>query len=234
MYSGIIWPRMQPRFSRGTLPRRKTKWQSGDTFERKQVVRLAKGLYGAMLARYTLPKMVRKYNSEEEEQKMFLSFVVTHDRANQQLPHFSEAFVGVRPTLFYDPVAQSKSNYVATLYALLSGKVSCEQLAPHDPAMQPYEVDWDTLVGRPVILFIEPATKVDKNGLFVNKVKAIEPVDAGLRVAIKPLWEAKKTDETEAGLTYLTYPATAYQDDADAAQPSNGSAVEELDDEIPF
>lgn len=185
----------------------------GDSFERRQVVKLAKGLYGGMLARYTLPKMVRKYGSEEEEEKMFLSFVVTHDRANAALPHFSEAFVGVRPTLFYDPVTQSKSNYVAMVYALLGGKVACEQLAPHDPGAAPYGFDWDKLVGRPTILFLEPSVKPDKNGLFINKVKSIEPPDSGLIAAIKPLYAARKTETTESGLTHLTYPSTAFQDD---------------------
>jgi hypothetical protein len=212
--------------------------EAGDSFDRKQVVKLGKGLYSGMLSRYTLPKMVRKFGSEDEEEKMFLSFVVTHDRTNQQLPHFSEAFTGVRPTLFYDPVTQSKSNYVAIVHALIGGKVPCEQIAPSDPYAAPYEFDWDKLVGRPAILFLEPSTKPDKNGLFINKLKSIEPPDAGVIAAVKGLHQARKVETTEKGLAYLTYPATAYQDDADAASPGSttaaDSAGDDLEDEIPF
>lgn len=203
----------------------------GDSYSdnAKQVVRLERGTYGMMLARYTLPKLVQKYQSSEQEEKMFLSFVVTHDRTNAQLPHFSEAFVGVRPTLFYSE--GKMSNYVAVLFALLGGKVPHEQIAPQE-GVEPIEVDWDELIGKPCLGFIEPASKPGKNGLFSNIVKSLEPPDSGLKKAILPLWQQRKEGTDSKGLVHLTFPATAYQDDANAAPAT--PAHDDLDGEIPF
>lgn len=200
----------------------------------RQVVKLQRGMYGVLLARYTMPRLVQKYQSNEQEEKMFLSFLVTHDRTNAQLPHFSEAFVGIRPTLFYDPKTGKMSNYVAVVWALTGGKVPREQIAPQDQTVVPYEIDWDTLVGRPGLALVEPANKANKNGLYENHLKSIEPPDQSLQRAIKPVWDDKEIGKNKDGLAFLIHPTPAYEEDVQGSSSPGVPYDDGGADEIPF
>lgn len=176
-------------------------------FERKQVVRLRKGIYGGMLGRYSLPKeYTGKYGTKE---KIALGFVVTHDQAYRQLAKFSGAFCLPAHNFFYDPATHKMSNLTGVVYALLGGKKSKEEI------VEDGTFDWDMFIGKPVMLFIDPSETPDRDGLYANRVSGIEPADADLKKAIKPLWDAKVIETNEkTGLQYLKSPAEQYEDDA--------------------
>ncbi|MDE2102367.1 MAG: hypothetical protein KGL39_34290 [Patescibacteria group bacterium] len=203
-----------------------------DTDDRRQIVRVPTGMYGGMFSWYSRPKNYRKFQSEEEEEKFFCGFVLTHDRTNQRLPHFSEAIASVRTKLFFDPNNGMRSAYVTLLYALLGGKTPFEQIAGME------DVDLDEYIGYPVILFIEQNTKPDKNGLFGHKVKSMEPADPKLRAAIAPLYKDRKVETVgkDGDMKRLAFPAPALEDEAQATGNSGSSSDfgRDLDDEIPF
>jgi len=208
----------------------------GGSFEARQIVRLSAGLYGGMLAWYSNPKMYPVYNPKPgkptQEEKFYCGFVVTNDRTNAILTDFSEAMIGVRPKRFYSEETGMKSTYVALLYALMGGKLSLQEIAEMPDEDLP---DFDDLIGRPAVLFIEPNSKADNNGLYGHKVKSLEPVDKGLWAAVKPLYDAKETARTEDGRLRLASPKGVYEDEAVGGTggfgPQDGSA---FDDEPPF
>lgn len=205
-------------------------------FTPKQAIRLTNGLYGGMFAWYSLPKMYQKFDGSGQEEKFYVGFVITHDKANKQLKHFSEAMIGIRPKLFYSPDNGMKSSYVALLYALMGGKKSCEQIADMDTDDLP---DLDEMIGRPVILYIEKSTKADKNGIYSNKIKGLEPADKDLIAAIKPLYNTKKAEKGDKGTVYLLEPKAVYEDEIDPSEVQQASEQSDdfgadLDDEIPF
>lgn len=202
-------------------------------YERKQLVRLPNGLYGGMFAWYSLPKTRTKFQSEETEEVFYCGFVITHDRTNTQLPHKSEAILTVRPKRFYNEITGMKSGEVSLLYALHGGKLSYQEVCDLP------DQDFDELIGRPAILFVEQNTKADKNGLFGHRVKGIEPPDAGLRKAMTPLWKARKVGMSH-DLARLESPAPEYQDDlskdevVDAMYAAEAARGIDDTDDIPF
>lgn len=198
----------------------------GGSFEVKQPVRLERSIYGGMLARYSLPKMYQKYQSNEMEEKFGLTFVVTHDKADRELPRFSEAFTMVRTKLFYNPESGMKSALTAILFALFGGKKTLEEIVEMDLP------DFDEFIGKPVQLFIEPQAKPDKNGVVGNKVSEVQPPSKDLARAIKPLWEAKETAYTEKnGLLYLTKPAAQFEE---IGGGSDSIPPDDFDEDLPF
>ncbi len=205
--------------------------ESSETpFERAQVVRLPAGLYGAMFAWYSIPKEYPKFQSEGTELKFFAGFVVTHDRSNNQLPFFGEAIMGIKPKRYFNAENGMISAYVSFLYALLAGKVPMEQIVAMNDGELP---DLDDLIGRPVLLTIEPNAKPDKHGIYGTRVKKIDPMDAGLWKAIKPLYESKKQVANGRDMTWRLSsprPATAEEAAAGVPPPIN----EPFDDEPPF
>ncbi len=197
-------------------------------FEREQVVRLPAGLYGGMFAWYSLPKEYPKFQSEGTEMRFFAGFVLTHDRSNTQLPFFGEAIMGIRPKRYFDAKTGMISAYVSFLYALLAGKVPMEEIAAMPDADLP---DLDSLIGRPVLLTIEPHTKPDKHGLYGAKVKNIDPTDAGLWKAIKPLYEAKQEIANGRDQTWrLQVPKPALEAEAQAHKHSSMPKKSSADD----
>lgn len=199
-------------------------------YERKQVIRLRKGIYGGMLARYSMPKIYSgKYG---EKEKIALGFVVTHDQKYQQLPRLSGAFMLPAHNLFFDPTTRKASNLTGVIYALLGGKKSKEEIVADGV------FDWDMFIAKPVMLFIEPSEVPDRDGLYSNRITGLEPADADLKKAIKPLWDAKviKTNE-KTGLQYLESPSEQYEDDAapQAAVADDGDInFDGLEDGEPF
>jgi hypothetical protein len=155
--------------------------------------------------------MYKKYQSEDLEEKFYTFWTVTHDRANHQLPHFGKAMLDITTVLEFNPRNNYVSKYLKLMYALLGGKESYENIV----AKKAY--DMDEYVGRPVIGYIEEGKNPDRDGLWVSRVKDIEPVDDGMRAAILPMWkEAKIEKSPTSGMSYLTYPTPATQDEADA------------------
>lgn len=200
-------------------------------FAREQVVRLPAGMYGGMFAWYSLPKEYPKYQSEGMEMRFFCGFVLTHDRANNRLPFFGEAIMGVKPKRFYDSHTGMVSSYVSLLNALLAGRVPMEKIATMPEAETP---DLDDLIGRPVLLTIEPHAKPDKNGIFGAKVKKIDPMDAALWRAIKPLYDDREMTANGRDCTLrLASPHPDLEKHANSAPQSAGSYTEEAD-EVPF
>ena len=209
---------------------------SGDSsFDREQVVRLPAGLYGGMFAWYSLPKEYPKYQAEGTEMRFFAGFTLTHDRSNQQLPYFGEAIMGIKPKRYFNAETGMISSYVSFLYALLAGKVPMEKIV----AMTDEELpDLDELIGRPVLLTVEPHAKPDKHGIYGTKVKKIDPMDAALWKAIKPLYDAKQEIANGRDQTWrLQVPKPALEEEARAhkasAMPEKPTAGE-LDEEVPF
>ena len=207
---------------------------SDGEFTARQVVKLKGGLYGGMFAWYSLPKLYQKYQSTDMEERFFVGFVVTHDRAYRELTNYSEAMMGVKTKRFYDATTGMKSAYVSLLYALFGGKKSYEEIEGMSDDELP---DFNDLIGRPATLFIEPNQKADKNGLFGHKIKGLEPADKEFTAAIKPLYKLKTTETNDKDVTRLTLPCAAYEDDV--LPSTNGSLpteddLDDLDDEIPF
>lgn len=199
----------------------------GSDFERLQPVRLAKGMYGALLSRYSLPKIYPKFNSQETEEKFGLTFVITHDRAGRPLPQNSEGFIMVRNKLYWDGVKMS--SLVGVLYALHGGKKTYDELAQNDV------YDYDNFVGRPVMLFVEPAAKPDKHGIIANKITGIQPVDAEMMKAMQPVWKAAKIEKSEkTDRSYLASPKAEFEQAGAAPTPSNTVPDDSELDEIPF
>ncbi len=210
--------------------------ESSETpFERAQIVRLPAGLYGAMFAWYSLPKEYPKFQSDGTELKFFAGFVLTHDRSNNQLPFFGEAIMGIKPKRYFNAENGMISAYVSFLYALLAGKVPMEKIVAMTDGELP---DLDELIGRPVLLTIEPHAKPDKHGTYGAKVKKIDPMDAALWKAIKPLYDAKQEIANGRDQTWrLQVPKPALEEEARAhkasAMPEKPTAGE-LDEEVPF
>jgi hypothetical protein len=203
-------------------------------FTRQQIVRVPAGLYGAMFAWYSLPKTYKKFNSNEDEEKFFCGFVLTHDRTNTQLPHFSEAMITVRPKLFYNEETGMKSAYVSLLFALMGGKKSYSEIMENGETY-----DLDDLIGRPAMVMIKPNPQSDKDGLYNHRVEAIEPADKVLIHAVKPLWDAKEiVDSTkEPFLKRLKAPTAAFECDVptgSSAANVGGGYESEIEDDIPF
>ena len=206
--------------------------ESSETpFERAQIVRLPAGLYGAMFAWYSLPKEYPKFQSDGTELKFFAGFVLTHDRSNNQLPFFGEAIMGIKPKRYFNAENGMISAYVSFLYALLAGKVPMEKIVAMTDGELP---DLDELIGRPVLLTTEPNAKPDKHGIYGTRVKKIDPMDAGLWRAIKPLYEARKQIANGRDMTWrLSSPRPATAEEAAAGVPT--PINEPFDDEeTPF
>ena len=183
-----------------------------------------------MFAWYSIPKEYPKFQSEGTELKFFVGFVLTHDRSNNQLPFFGEAIMGIKPKRYFNAENGMISAYVSFLYALLAGKVSMEQIVAMNDGELP---DLDDLIGRPVLLTIEPNAKPDKHGIYGTRVKKIDPMDAGLWKAIKPLYESKKQVANGRDMTWRLSsprPATAEEAAVGVPPPIN----EPFDDEPPF
>ena len=205
--------------------------ESSETpFEHTQTVRLPAGLYGAMFAWYSLPKEYPKFQSEGTELKFFAGFVLTHDRSNNQLPFFGEAIMGIKPKRYFNAENGMISAYVSFLYALLAGKTQMETIIGMSDSELP---DLDELIGRPVLLTVEPNAKPDKRGIYGMRVKKIDPMDSGLWRAMKPLYEARKQVANGRDMTWRLsspHPATAEEAAAGVPTPIN----EPFDDETPF
>lgn len=207
------------------------------TFTAKQPVRIPKGLYGMMFSWYSLPKEYRKYSppgapaSNETEVRFYVGFTVTHDKMNRQLPAFSSVTWGIRPTLFHSATSGMTSSYAKLLYALLGGKKSLEQIAEMSDNETP---DLDILIGRPVIGFIEESHTPDRNGVYSNRLKGIEPPDRDFMAAVRGLYESKVVEVGEKGTVRLVIPPVEYQE---IGTPVANGAVEpydDLNDEVPF
>jgi hypothetical protein len=187
-----------------------------------------------MFAWYSLPKTYAVFKPKPgkptQEERFYMGFVLTHDRAYRELPAFSDAMTAVRPKRFFDATTGMKSTYMAVLYSLLGGKKSYEEIE----AMADDELpDFDDLIGRPVTLFIDSNKEPDSNGIYGRRVTSIEPADTELIKSIKPLYAERKTEVTDKGVTRLVSPAAQYEDDAPAsAAPAIDYGI--LDDEIPF
>lgn len=213
---------------------------AGDGIDYKQPVRLQRGLYGGMFSRYTAPKQYAKFQSQETEEKFFVSFVVTHDAAGRQLPKFSEAFCGVRTKLFFSEESNMMSTLCAFYAALLHGKLTAAQIAEASDDELP---DLDELIGYPAQLFIDPSTRADKNGIYVNKIDTarggFDPAPIELKRAIAPLYKQKEVGHSEDGRAYLKKPAPEYEDPGVRSfEPSNNGdgyfESENYDRDIPF
>lgn len=209
-------------------------------YERKQVVKLKTGLYAGLFARYSIPKQYQKFNEEGTEEKFFVSFVVTHDAAANQLPYFSEAFAGIRTKIYYDAQSGRMSSYVALLNAIGGSELNPDKILElaHAGSLP----DLDELIGRPALLFITPSPKADKNGLFANKIDTMrggfDKVNPAVWKAIKPIWQAAEYetgDNAGQHIRYLAKPVTAYQEDVDAVEGRGySSAEDDRFSEIPF
>jgi hypothetical protein len=180
-------------------------------FPREQPVRIGAGMYGAMFARYTEPKMYQKYNSQEEEEKFYVSFVITHDAAANPLPRFTEAFAGMRTKRFWDKKTGKQSTLFNFYCALLHGKFTPEQIIAWQTGEEP---DLDEYIGFPIRLLIRPAQAPDKNGIYQNKINTeaggFYEADGNLRKAIKPLFLARKVGVAENGIEFLTEPKAEF------------------------
>lgn len=203
--------------------------------EYKQVVKLKNGLYGGMFARYSQPKEYDTFDRTAKEMKFYVSFVVTHDAAAQQLKYFSEAFTGIRLKIYYDPTSGRMSSYVAFL-AAISGK-EWTPAAVVEAARNGKLPDLDTLIGRPAQLYISPAAKADKKGLYVNNIDTMrggfEKVTPVLAKAIHPLFKAAEFDHNkEDGRCFLVKPTTAYQEDVVEEEAPLEDPFD--DSEVPF
>jgi len=184
-----------------------------------------------MFARYSQPKMMPKFNSQEQEEKFFASFVVVADRAGRQLPAFSEAFCGLRTKRFFDPGTGMQSSLVGFYAALLGSKATKEQIASE--AFE--EPDLDDLIGYPLYLYVDPSTKIDKHGIFTNRVNTnaggFEPADAALKKIAAPIYkDAEFNYTTDHGLRYLVRPASSFEDETSGVAPADDVSL----DEIPF
>lgn len=202
----------------------------------QQTIRLQRGLYGGMFSRYTEPKMYQKFQSEEMEQKFFVTCVVTHDAGGNELPYFSEAFAAVRTKAFYDAGRGMKSTFVALWEALLNGKMTPDEIV--DAAEANELPDLDEKIGQPLRLFVTPATKPNKNGLYENKIETqtggFERPDANLSRAILPLYKnIDKQYSTKTGLAFLAKPTAVFESDVPPEDRAGSLTQEELD-EIPF
>jgi hypothetical protein len=214
-----------------------TKSDSGDGYTPKQPTRLLNGVYGGMFAWYSQVKTYAKFQSTETEERFYVGFVITHDRASRPLPEYSETMMTVRPKLFYSAENGMKSSYVQLLYALLGGKKSPEEIAEMNLDELP---DLDDLIGRPCWLSVENGPRPDKNGVYNLRLKSLDPADRDLIAAIKPLYNSKEIEVGDkSGTARLKAPCAAYIDiGAPLPQIPTGqsadSYVDELEDEIPF
>lgn len=207
--------------------------ESNKTFDKRQIVRVTNGLYGGLFAWYSLPKDYPKYKKPEEtEQKFFAGFVLTHDRSNQQLPHFSQASLGVKPKLFYNAESNMVSTYTQLLYVLNGGKLTREEICSRQ------DWDLDEFIGKPAILFVQENNGQDANSNYTSRITSMEPADNDLIKVVLPLYKERKTEEQDIKgtiVTRLVYPAPEFEEDVEDGQTSE---VVELpadpDSELPF
>lgn len=176
---------------------------TGGDYEKRQGVLLPKrGIYGAFLARYTMPK---EYTSQwGTKEKLGFGFVITHDQAYRQLPQFADAFKLMPNTLFFDAKKLTSSNLTEYLYAFRGGKRTKPEIVAQDI------YDYDDFIGRPVLLLAEPGTKPDAEGFLYNNILGIDPVDTEMYAAMKPVLDSIQIAMNEkTALKYVKSPSGA-------------------------
>ncbi len=214
-----------------------TRPESNESYDRQQPVRLKqRGIYGGLFKRYSMPKQYTKFQSTEMEEKFFVTFLITHDAGARPLPRATEAFCGVRTKRFYDGSKDLATTMVRLYAALLNGKMKVEDIASCDDDDLP---DLDDLIGYPAMLFVKPAVKPDRDGIFANQIDTqaggFQPADMAMRKAAKLIYDKAEFKYDKNGLRFLASPETQYESPGD-----NGSIedtepeYDDADDTIPF
>jgi hypothetical protein len=195
-------------------------------YERKQGILLPKrGVYGAILARYTLPKEYT--NTWGTKEKIGFGFVITHDQAYRELPQYAGAFRLAPNTLFYNKKKLTSSNLIEYLYAFTAGK------KPKDVLVDEI-FDYDDFMGRPVLLLAEPSA-ADSEGIRYNNVINIDPIDKEMYAAMKPVLSTVTLGKNEKnGTTFVQSPTEATLEPNAAPAPPPVGDDETWPDEVPF
>jgi hypothetical protein len=175
-----------------------------------------RGIYGAFLARYTMPKeYTSKWGTKE---KLGFGFVITHDQAYRELPKYADAFRLVPNTLFFDAKKLTSSNLVEYLYALRGGRKTKDEIVS---ASEIY--DYDDFIGRPVLLLAEPGQNPDADGIYYNNILGIDPIDTEMHAAMKPLLAKIEIATNEkSALKYVKSPMGAHAEGAVAKTEPSG------------
>jgi hypothetical protein len=194
---------------------------NGGDYEKRQGVLLPKrGIYGAFVARYTMPK---EYTSQwGTKEKLGFGFVITHDQAYRQLPQFADAFRLMPNTLFFDPKKNTASNLTEYLYAFRGGRKTKAEIVEQDV------YDYDDFVGRPVMLLAEPGEKPDAEGFRYNNIIGVDPVDKEMFAAMKPILDSIQIAMNEkTGLKYVKSPSGAYVENAPSSSETGSNFGDE-------
>lgn len=176
------------------------------------------GPYYGFCSRYNLPKersFVARGKTITQEEVGF-GFVIVLDQAYRQLPHFCDAFASAKNEHGYNPDTQWTAKLTQYIHALCGGKKTHAEIVDD-------VFDYDTFVGRPVELMIEPSQ--GSNGRRYNNVKGISVIDKDGLNALKDLLGKRTFGKTQSGLCYLEYPTAEYEEDA---QPSAQQPEEDI------
>lgn len=213
-------PKAEQRPSGGSLPKRTA------------LAVPKKGPYYGFLARYTLPKtrtFTTRGGKTVTQEEVGFGFVLTHDQAYRQMPHFYDAFASVKNEQGYNAETDWAAKLTNYIFALGYGKKSKAEIVDE-------VFDYDTFVGRPVGLYIEP--NVGKDGKTYNNITDIQPVDKDAYEAMKDLIAARKFEKNErSGIVRLVSPEAEYE--KEEAAPKSGAGNDDinfdgLEDETPF
>jgi hypothetical protein len=226
----------------------------------KQPIRLRDGMYGAVLAGYSIPKIYDSKNDKGEpvkEEAFYARFLVVADKSGHSLPQYSEARCRVRTKLFYSEKTRKASTLLNLYFALLGGtKLEASKAEIASEGWNP--VDLDNLIGFPCYLFIEASTKADSNGVYANRINTgsggFDVADTPLRELareIKKIAEYDFIEKDGVRVKFMKSPTAEYEsNDVDSlvkgdreralatvgAAPGSGAGIvdDEFADSIPF
>jgi hypothetical protein len=224
-----------------TSPRRFSPTRPSSNYESAQPVLVENGLYYGFFRMYREPKMVNKYQSTEQELKIYLEFLVTHGLNEKQLPHITIAGAFVPYKWFYSPDNGMVSRYFEFEHALCAKDYATKQALYDTPDEQ--RLDLDGLIGRPAMLEVEKWEKANNDGIFNLGIKSLKQIPSSARKELERFYKTFEFDMSDKGLKRIAKPTPEYEDDSSSATfhgaksdkyaaPSRDEIP--MDDEVPF
>jgi hypothetical protein len=209
------------------MPKPEFKSQSDN--EKRQVPLVSVGIFGALMSFYT-PTYEKEYKGKKTPVTS-VGFVILWDSdGNPIMP--TQARAQLTNSLYVDTKTPAKTaRQVEFLVAILAGSktpLTAAEISADNGAKVP---DYDTLIGRPISLFIEPSTVAAANsGLFYNNIRRYIAPDKALLNAARELYKAKGVDvgiDERSGYKILTKPVPSYIEKMTAGSSSSSFMEDE-------
>jgi len=213
-----------------TSPRRFSPTRPTSNYESAQPVLVENGLYYGFFRLYREPGLKNKFQSTEQEMKIFLGFLVTHGLNEKPLPKITEAGCFIPYKWFYSPDNGMVSRYFEFEHALTARDYATKQVLYDTPDEQRFSLD--DLIGRPAMLEIEKWERANNDGIYNLGIKSFKPIPASARKELERFYKTFEFDMNDKGLKRISKPTPVYEDEAAGA--ATASSKHSLhDDDVP-